>query len=470
MSKTNLPYMMGLRLRMYPNHVQERIMWKNINAARFIYNQLIANSWTDSAIKRNKLDSKYPIPEKYWQYKKVKKTGELKLIKSSMNRPVGLARIKGNKRYPWLMDDDLDSDMFDNTEIHYQAAWKMFHKVHTAGVPKFKRKSQSVQSYSTSTHYSMKKLKANNEVPSLYNGSIKFLDEQCTKAIKSKNRKKPALEWKNNHLQLPKLGKIKVKLHRRLPTNRLVRIATVTIKHYPSGAWYVSLLLKSDEPFNAVLTKTNSETGIDLNTENFLTTSSGKRVANPNYYRIIKKRLAKEQRILSRRQRRAKKEHRSLHTSKNYQKQKLIVAKLHEKVRNQRKDFLHKESTALIKNHDLVVAENLKSKNMMKNHALAMSISDVGWRTFLSMLEYKAPKYGRTFVEVNPAYTTQACHNCGFRMGTHGTEKLTLKNREWTCPYCHKHHIRDENAAKNILTKGHQELDKSESKNSRIYC
>ncbi|PLT14533.1 transposase, partial [Limosilactobacillus fermentum] len=169
---------------------------------------------------------------------------------------------------------------------------------------------------------------------------------------------------------------------------------------------------------------------------------------------IIKGRLAKAQRILSRRARRAKQEHRPLRTSKNYQKQRLLVAKLHAQVFERRRDFLHNVSTTLIKNHDFVAAEELRSKNMLKNHALAMSIADVGWRTFLGMLAYKAELYHRQFLTVDPKNTTQACHECGFVMGTAGTEKLTLADREWTCPKCHAHHVRDHNAAQNILTKG----------------
>ena len=114
----------------------------------------------------------------------------------------------------------------------------------------------------------------------------------------------------------------------------------------------------------------------------------------------------------------------------------------------------------LINNHDLIVAENLRSSNMLKNHALALSISDVGWRSFLQKLEYKANLYGRTFVTVNPKNTTQTCHECGFIMGTGNAKKLTLKDREWTCPACRSYHIRDVNAAKNILDKGLVKLAK----------
>lgn len=441
--ETNYPYMMGLKLRLYPSRKQEKILWKNLNASRFIYNQLLANSRIDGLIVKNELDKQFPIPKQYWRYNK-----KGQVIKKSTKRPTGLDRITA-KQYPWLGDEDLDSDMFTNTKVHYQNAWDMFRKVHSAGIPKFKRKDRPVQSYSTSNHYSSAIVKKHGGTPSLYNGSIKFLDR--------------------NHIQLPKLGPIKVKLHRSLPTNRLVRIATVTIKHYATGQWTVSLLLKSDEPFHQALPNTNQAVGIDLNTENFLTTSDRKEVANPRYYRAIKKHLARHQRILSRRARRAKKEHRPLRASKNYQQEKLVVARIHQQIRNQRLNFLHETSTALIKNHDLVVAENLKSKNMLKNHALAMSIADIGWRTFLGMLEYKAPLYGRTFVEVNPAYTTQTCHDCGFVMGSADTKRLTLRDREWTCPVCHVHHVRDHNAAQNILTKGQQWMQSGKHQEA-VYC
>jgi putative transposase len=119
---------------------------------------------------------------------------------------------------------------------------------------------------------------------------------------------------------------------------------------------------------------------------------------------------------------------------------------------NRRRNFLHIQSTALINNHDLVVAEELRSRNMMKNHALASSIQDNGWRTFLNMMEYKAELYGKEFKTVNPRNTTQTCHCCGHIM--QGEEKLSLSVREWTCPSCGARHVRDINAAINILQKG----------------
>ncbi|MBU6035111.1 transposase, partial [Lactobacillus helveticus] len=161
--------------------------------------------------------------------------------------------------------------------------------------------------------------------------------------------------------------------------------------------------------------------GIDLNLDNFLTDSNGAMVAKPRFYRNAKKKLAHAQRVLSRRQ---------------------------------REDFLQVLSTALIKNHDLVVAEELRSKNLLKNHALSQAISDVGWRRFLNMLAYKAKLYDKEFQTIDPKYTTQRCHNCGTIMGQNGCRKLKLKDREWTCPMCQTYHIRDWNAAVNILEKG----------------
>lgn len=120
----------------------------------------------------------------------------------------------------------------------------------------------------------------------------------------------------------------------------------------------------------------------------------------------------------------------------------------------QRNNFLQQVSTTLIKNHDLVVVEELRSKNMLKNHALALSINDVGWRSFLEMRAYKVDLYNRQFVTVDLKNTTQICNDCGFVMGANNAKKLTLADRKWTCPNCGAHHIRNWNAANNILDKG----------------
>lgn len=334
-----------------------------------------------------------------------------------------------SNHYQFLEDKRIDSLTKANAIQNYRKAWNAFRKVHATGVPKFHRKSYRWR-YQTNCQYPGQKTAL------LTNGTVCFLD--------------------NSHVKVPKIGLLRVAGSQARLLKRMceTRIGTVTLTKDPADHFFLSMQLASDQTFVQVVKTTQDPVGIDLNTDNFLTDSNGNIVPNPQYYRTIKGKLAKEQRILSRRQQRAKKEHRSLQDSKNYQKQRLLVAKLHVKVMNQRHNFLQQISTALIKNHDLVVAEELRSKNMLKNHALALSISDVGWRTFLGMLAYKAKLYGRRFITINPRNTTQTCRDCGFVMGTNGTDKLTLDDREWTCPNCGVHHIRDWNAAKNILDKG----------------
>ncbi|MDM8304639.1 RNA-guided endonuclease InsQ/TnpB family protein, partial [Limosilactobacillus vaginalis] len=382
----------------------------NSDASRFIYNEMVAINKELMQLRRVKL----PIDIVQDRIKQLTMRQNAKQM---------------SNHYQFLEDKRIDSLTKANAIQNYRKAWNAFRKVHATGVPKFHRKSYRWR-YQTNCQYPGQKTAL------LTNGTVCFLD--------------------NSHVKVPKIGLLRVAGSQARLLKRMceTRIGTVTLTKDPADHFFLSMQLASDQTFVQVVKTTQDPVGIDLNTDNFLTDSNGNIVPNPQYYRTIKGKLAKEQRILSRRQQRAKKEHRSLQDSKNYQKQRLLVAKLHAKVMNQRHNFLQQISTALIKNHDLVVAEELRSKNMLKNHALALSISDVGWRTFLGMLAYKAKLYGRRFITINPRNTTQTCRDCGFVMGTNGTDKLTLDDREWTCPNCGVHHIRDWNAAKNILDKG----------------
>ncbi|MDZ5437100.1 RNA-guided endonuclease InsQ/TnpB family protein [Limosilactobacillus reuteri] len=416
-SMAQLEYHYGLKMRCYPSDQQKQIIKVNSDASRFIYNEMVA------------------IGKELWQLSRVKLP-----IDTVQDRIKQLTMRQNAKQmsnhYQFLEDKRIDSLTKANAIQNYRKAWNSFRKVHTAGVPKFHRKSYRWR-YQTNCQYPGQKTAL------LTNGTVCFLD--------------------NSHVKVPKIGQLRVAGSQARLLKRMceTRIGTVTLTKDPADHFFLSMQLASDESFVKVSKANHEHIGIDLNTDNFLTDSEGNTVPNPQYYRTIKDKLAKEQRILSRRQRRAKKEHRSLRDSKNYQKQRLLVAKLHAKVMNQRHNFLQQISTALIKNHDLVVAEELRSKNMLKNHALAMSIADVGWRSFLNMLAYKADLYGRQFITVSPKNTTQTCHDCGFVMGSGGTKKLTLADRKWTCPQCHTHHIRDHNAALNILEKGFQKQQKS---------
>ena len=407
---SDLAYHYGLKMRIYPSSQQKKIIGLNGSIARTVYNKMVAIDQELYRLKQIKL----PIDSILLRIK------ELEKRKNARNM---------SNHYPYMQDKNIDSLAKANAIQNYQKAWKIFRKVHSSGTPKFHKKSYRL-SYQTNAQY------GKGTKMDVYSATVRFLDK--------------------NHVKLPKLGRLRVSgSHRRIIDHKKdIRIGTVTISKDGADRYFVSMQLGSDTPFVKKLAKTNSQIGIDLNTENFLTTSEGQVIDNPRYYRMIKGRLAKAQRTLSRRERRAKKEKRSLSNSKNYQKQRRLIVKLHDKVRNQRNNFLNVNSTRLINNHDLIVAENLRSSNMLKNHALALSISDVGWRTFLRKLEYKAELYGKTFVTVNPKNTTQTCSECGFIMGSGNTKKLTLKDREWTCPACQTNHIRDVNAAKNILSKG----------------
>ncbi|WP_429676865.1 RNA-guided endonuclease TnpB family protein [Bacillus mexicanus] len=189
---------------------------------------------------------------------------------------------------------------------------------------------------------------------------------------------------------------------------------------------------------------------MDLGITDFAILSTGKKVNNHRFTKRMEKKLKREQRKLSRRALLAKKKNIKLIDAKNYQKQKIKVARLHEKVKNQRQDFLHKLSTDLVKNHDVIVIEDLNTKGMLKNRKLSKAISDVSWSEFVSMLTYKAEWYGKSLVKIDKWFpSSQICSNCGHQDGP-----KPLHIRTWTCNNCDSVHDRDVNAAMNIKNEG----------------
>ena len=189
-----------------------------------------------------------------------------------------------------------------------------------------------------------------------------------------------------------------------------------------------------------------------MNLTDLYTDSDGRVIDNPKHGRGMKKKLAKAQRRLSRMKEAAIKDGRPPHESSNYQKQRLRTALLQRKVSRSRENYLQVQSKRLVESQDLIVSEDLKVKNLLRNHRLAYGIADVSWGRFMELLGQKAALYGKEYLKVPARYTTQTCSACGFICK--GEDKLSLGVSEWICPNCGSHHDRNHNAAVVVLQRG----------------
>ncbi len=403
-------YHIGLKLRIYPSDKQKKIIKMNVGASRYIYNKLVADNNEMYELKKS---SSFSIADR----------NRLKFLES-------IHQSKSNMlvMIPFLTQKEIDSDMIDNAIQNYKMAWNQYKKVKGSSVPTFHKKDNTYF-YKTSNHYG--KVRDNG----LKDGSIYFID--------------------NNHINLPKIGRIRFKGSKKLVDKVLnfpygIRVGSTSIEMDYLGLCYISISLASDYPFYDEYDKTNSSVGIDLNLSNFLADSNDNIIDSPKFLKKSEAKLKKEQKKLSRKYESAKKDKRKYYESKNYQDQRLKVAKIYKHVSNQRKDFYNVLANNLVKNHDYIFAEDLKIKNMIKNHKLAKAISDSGWRSFLVILEWTALKRNKSLILVDPKNTTQTCSTCG----TISNEKIVLGVEEWICPNCGTHHIRDINAAINIKNKG----------------
>ena len=295
--------------------------------------------------------------------------------------------------FTWLKE--VDSLALANAQMNLNTAYRNFFRDKSNGFPKFKSKKNNNFSYTT-------------------------------------NNQKGTVYVENGYIKLPKLkSPVKIRQHRSFEGV----IKSCTISKAPSGKYHISILVETEIQ---KLPASDMRVGIDVGIKDFAVLSNGEAYKNPKHLRKSEKRLAKLQRDLSRKQ----------IGSSNRNKARIKVAKLHEKIANQRMDFLHKKSTEIIRENQAIVIEDLKVKNLMKNHNLAKSIAEVSWSRFREMLDYKSRWYGRELIIAPPDYpSSQLCSDCGNR----SSQTKDLACRIYICPECGLEIDRDYNASLNLL-------------------
>lgn len=376
--------LIAVKYRIYPNNEQIHLINKTIGCARFVYNLMLHDFYTNNIIK---------TPAKY------------------------------KNDYPFLKE--VDSLALANSQLDLKQAFRN-HKQNPShfGKPNFKKKSRSKLSYKTHNQH----------------GTVRI---------------------DHNKLILPKFKSgVKIVVHRKIEGI----IKSVTIEHTASDFYTASILYDvPDEPKLNALSK-DKALGIDLGIKHLAITSNNVKYDNPKHYHKTQAKLKREQKVLSRRLEQNIKKRvydkngkciktiykKPLVECKNYQKQRTKVTKIQQKIKNQRLDNLHKVSSDIIKNHDYVVLETLRIKNLMKNRKLSKAIADVGWALFINMLEYKAERYGKKVIKLDQWFpSSQICSHCQNNDG-----RKALNIREWRCSNCQTKHDRDVNAAINIRNKG----------------
>ena len=302
------------------------------------------------------------------------------------------------KEFEWLKE--VDSLALANAQMNLQAAYGNFFRTPKVGFPKFKSKKKDKDSYTT-----------NNQ-----NGTVSIVDKK---------------------LRLPKVGLVKMVQHRVIPETEKIKSATIT--KTSSGKYYVSILVEYDKVIPQIGLSRDKAIGLDYASHSFYVDSQGREADYPKFYRKSQNKLAREQRKLSNMK----------YGSNNYLKQKVKVARVHEKVANQRLDWVHKLSTQLADEYDIVCVEDINIQNMARSLKLGKSTCDNGFGMFRDILSYKLADRGKAFVKIDRWFpSSKMCRHCGSV-----NHELTLSDRVWTCG-CGAIINRDENAAINIRNEG----------------
>ena len=334
----------------------------------------------------------------HWLDRKIK---QYEVDKTSVTYTVcakEMAEMKKIEEYAFLKE--VDSVSLQQSLRHLDTAFQNFFKQPKTGFPRFKSKKRNKNSYSTVC----------------INGNITI---------------------SNGYLKLPKIGQVRLKQHRQIPED--YKIKSVTVSQTPSGKYYASILCEYENQVQTAELK--DFLGLDFSMKELYKDSNGNEPCYPRYYRQAEKRLKREQRKLSLMKK----------GSSNRNKQRIKVAKLHEKVANQRKDFLHKQSRQIANAYDCVCIENLDMKAMSQALNFGKSVSDNGWGMFIKFLQYKLEEKGKRLIKVDKFFaSSQICSVCGYK----NSETKNLSIKAWDCPKCGTHHDRDINAAINIKNEG----------------
>mgnify|MGYP005755491497 CR=1 FL=1 len=376
----------GIKLRLYPNKSQQNQLLQMFGNDRFVWNQML--SMSKERYKNN------PSSQFVSEY--------------------GMNYLLKPLKQEYLFLKNSDSSSLQVVNHNLAQAFKMLFK-HRGGYPRFKSRHSSKQSYTGKS-------------------TIKVAAKRC--------------------LKLPKLGYMKSSKTSQLKNAKIKRY---TVSFDSTGRYYLSLQVEVPEP--KLLPKTGKSVGIDVGIADLAISSDGEKFSTFNAKWLEKQSTIWQSKYSKRKYQATVAVRQWNHNHKdfkmeiddyqNWQRARAIKARYQQKIANKRKDYLHKLTTDLVKQYDVIVIEDLKTKNLRKNHHLAKSISNASWYQFRTMLEYKCQWYGKRLIVVKPNYTSQICSNCGFHSG-----KKSLEIREWTCPKCGTHHDRDINAAVNILHKG----------------